>query len=91
MRAALQIEAEHDGADGHPLRQMRNQRVAMVTGDKRLGTMRSSANAVIARMEVIFQAGKRSMMVQISTDSRRGAAIGLRRLRGFSEGATLGP
>ena len=30
MRSPLQIEAEHDGAGGHPFRQMRNQRLATV-------------------------------------------------------------
>jgi hypothetical protein len=36
------------------------------SGLRRLGTMRRSAKTVIAIMDVIFQAGKRSMMVQIS-------------------------
>src|SRR2546428_267333 len=30
MRSPLQIEAEHDGAGRHPLRQMRNQRLAAI-------------------------------------------------------------
>ena len=29
MRSSLQIEAEHDGAGGHPFGEMRNQRLAM--------------------------------------------------------------
>ena len=38
----------------------------------RLGTMRRSANAVIARMDTIFHAGKRSMMVQTLDGYGRG-------------------
>ncbi len=52
--------------------QMRNQRFAMVRAQK-LGTMRRMANAVIARMDAIFQAGKRSMMVKNLAGYGRGS------------------
>jgi hypothetical protein len=48
--------------------------------------MRRSANAVIARMDTIFQAGKRSMMVQ----NLDGYGRGSRRLPGIYAKFTLG-
>ena len=56
------------------------------SGLRRLGTMRRSANAVIARMDTIFQAGKRSMMVQ----NLDGYGRGSRRLPGVPACCRLG-
>ena len=39
-------------------------KVERCSGPSRLGTMRRNANAVIVKMDTIFQAGKRSMMGQ---------------------------
>ena len=60
MRAALQIEAEHDGAQRNPARQMGLSRGARA-GDNRLGAITKRASTVADKIETTFQVAKRSM------------------------------